>query len=109
MAFRGTLAALVFCHFKGTGTISINDSFNVASITDSGTGRYFVNYSTATAGINYSVNVGGYFDTSDSAGSTRPFPRRTALTTTQCGLLGASGESLTDMERMWCHVIADAH
>lgn len=71
--FQRHSCSVSFCHFKGTGTVSINDSFNVSSITDSGTGRYFVNYSTATAGINYSVNVGGYFDTSDSAGSTRPF------------------------------------
>ena len=71
MAFRGTLAALVFCHFKGTGTVSINDSFNVSSITDSGTGRYFVNYSTATAGINYSVTCGGSRDIPENS---RCFP-----------------------------------
>ena len=33
----------VWCQFDGTGTIAIDNSFNVASLTDVGTGDYTVN------------------------------------------------------------------
>lgn len=41
--------ALAWVNFTGTGTVTINSSFNVASITDHGTGDYAVNFSTALA------------------------------------------------------------
>ena len=40
-------------NFDGTGTVSIRDNFNVSSITDSGTGVYTANFSTAMANANY--------------------------------------------------------
>ena len=42
-------------NFNGTGTVAIRDSFNVSSITDSGTGRYDVNISTSLSNANYAV------------------------------------------------------
>ena len=50
--------AKAWINFNGSGTISINDSFNVSSITDNGTGDYSVSYSTAMASVNY-CGVGG--------------------------------------------------
>ena len=47
--------AKVWINFNGTGTIAIRDSFNVASITDNGTGDYTVTYSNAMADTNYAV------------------------------------------------------
>ena len=44
-------------NFQGTGTVTINDSYNVASITDNGTGDYTVTWSTAFANANYSVTA----------------------------------------------------
>jgi hypothetical protein len=44
-------------NFNGTGTVAIRASFNVSSITDNGTGDYTVNFTTALADANYSVNV----------------------------------------------------
>lgn len=41
--------------FNGTGTIAIQDSFNVSSITDSGTGDYTVNWDTDFANDDYAV------------------------------------------------------
>ena len=43
--------------FNGTGTVAIRASGNVSSITDNGTGRYTVNFSTALADVNYSTVV----------------------------------------------------
>ena len=39
--------------FNGTGTVAIDDSFNVSSITDSGVGLYIINFATAMAHANY--------------------------------------------------------
>jgi hypothetical protein len=48
-------------NFNGTGTVAINGSYNVSSITDDGTGDYDINFSTALADTNYAVvgTVGG--------------------------------------------------
>ena len=43
-------------NFNGTGTVAIRASYNVSSITDNGTGDYTVNFTTALADANYSVN-----------------------------------------------------
>lgn len=42
-------------NFNGTGTIAINDSYNVTSITDNGTGDYTVTWDTDFANANYAV------------------------------------------------------
>jgi hypothetical protein len=44
-------------NFNGTGTVAIRGSGNVTSVTDNGTGRYTVNFTTAMPDINYSANV----------------------------------------------------
>ena len=41
-------------NFNGTGTVAINNDYNVSSITDNGTGDYTVNFSNALANANYS-------------------------------------------------------
>ena len=46
-----------WCHFTGTGTVSIDNSFNVGSITDTATGRYTVNFSTAYGDASYTCSV----------------------------------------------------
>ena len=43
-------------NFDGTGTVAINGSGNVSSITDNGTGDYTVNFTTAMADANYAVS-----------------------------------------------------
>jgi len=43
-------------NFDGTGTVSINGSGNVSSITDNGTGQYTVNFATNMPDDNYSVS-----------------------------------------------------
>jgi hypothetical protein len=55
----GSVATAYGCrawvYFNGTGTVAINSSGNVSSITDNGTGTYTVNFTTAMPDANYSV------------------------------------------------------
>jgi hypothetical protein len=53
-------AARAWVNFNGTGTVAINASGNVTSITDNGTGDYTVNFTTAMTDANYSqaINAG---------------------------------------------------
>ena len=50
-------AARAWVNFNGTGTIAINASGNVSSITDGGVGLYTVNMTNAMPDINYEVNA----------------------------------------------------
>ena len=51
--------AKAWVNFNGKGTIAINDDFNISSISDHGTGRYTVNFTTAMSNANYAVAVAG--------------------------------------------------
>lgn len=48
---RSLLRAWV--NFNGSGTVAINASYNVSSITDNGTGDYTVNFTSALSDANY--------------------------------------------------------
>jgi len=43
----------------GTGTISLQDSFNNASTTDAGTGNYYFNFTNAFSNADYAVTIAG--------------------------------------------------
>ena len=51
------LAVRARLRMDGTGTISITDSVNISSISDLGTGRYQMSFTTAMPSANYSVAV----------------------------------------------------
>lgn len=53
----GATTCKAWVNFNGTGTVAIRDSYNVSSITDNGTGRYTVNFSTAMANANYTIST----------------------------------------------------
>ena len=78
--------AKAWVHFKGTGTVSIKDSFNVSSITDSSQGHYIVNLTNAMSNINYAAFADGRFNTSDGDGAANITLRRIAQTTTSFGI-----------------------
>jgi hypothetical protein len=59
--------AKAWVNFNGTGTVAINGSFNVSSITDNGTGDYTINFTTAMPNANYSVVSGGKFISNSGA------------------------------------------
>ena len=42
-------------NFNGTGTVAINGSGNISSITDNGTGDYTINFATALPSANYAA------------------------------------------------------
>ena len=54
-------------NFNGTGTVSINESFNVSSITDNGVGTYTVNFTTSMSSTTYAVFAATSKETTDSA------------------------------------------
>ena len=67
-------------HFNGTGTVAINASLNVSSITDNGAGDYTVNFTTALSDANYAVAGTATYDYtlgSSLYGSSLNVPRQT--------------------------------
>ena len=55
---NGTLCR-AFVNFDGTGVVAIRASFNVSSITDTGTGQYTVNFTNAMTAANFSMSLSG--------------------------------------------------
>jgi hypothetical protein len=51
-------SAKAWVNFNGTGTIASRDSFNIASLTDNGTGQYLLSYSSSMGNDDY-VLTGG--------------------------------------------------
>jgi hypothetical protein len=64
--------AKAWVNFDGTGTIGTNktirSSYNVSSVTKTGTGNYIVNFTAAFTNTNYSTVYGSTFDLSTGAG-----------------------------------------
>lgn len=50
-------ACRAWVNFNGTGTVAINGSGNVSSITDNGAGDYTINFTTAMPDANYAVLI----------------------------------------------------
>ena len=50
-------SARAWVNFNGTGTVAINASGNVSSVTDNAVGRYTINFATAMSDANYSVGA----------------------------------------------------
>jgi hypothetical protein len=57
LASAGQASVRAWVNFNGTGTVAIRASYNVASITDNGTGDYTVNFDTALPDANYAALV----------------------------------------------------
>ena len=51
--------ARVWVNFNGTGTVAINDSYNVSSLTDNGTGDYSITFDNDMANANYVTVISG--------------------------------------------------
>ena len=63
---NGTAKAWV--NFNGTGAVAIRRAFNVASITDNGTGNYTLNFTTAMTDANYAWSGSYGADNSSTLG-----------------------------------------
>jgi len=94
-------SAKAWVNFNGTGTVAIRDSFNVASLTDNGTGSYTLNLSNNMATANYlghaNVNsadvIGNPEALSTSAWNMRSYyPHGTAYSDPQYGWTSIQGD-----------------
>lgn len=91
-------------NFNGTGTVAINDSFNVSSITDNGAGDYTINFTNTLANANYAVAItttGRGGDVVAVHSSDANFGTPTLKTTQQLRILATTGgASPTDAEEI---------
>jgi hypothetical protein len=71
-------AARAWVNFNGTGTVAIRASGNVSSITDAGTGRYDVNFTTAMPDADYGLSSATTVDQSYIAGFNSAAPPTTS-------------------------------
>ena len=89
-----TQGAKAWVNFNGTGTPTIRDQFNVASITDNGPGDYTINFTTALANANFaavvSANVVGNITITDIISLTT-----SSVKVSIAGWSGASSSSAT--------------
>ena len=71
VVFNGTAKA--WARFNGTGTAALDDSYNITSLNDNGTGNYTINYTNSMSNDNYAkVDGGGHWteqSTTDSTGT----------------------------------------
>ena len=67
---RETSAARSWVVFNGTGTVAINLSFNVSSITDAGTGHYRINLTNGHPNTSYVCLATGTGGQSSGGGAT---------------------------------------
>ena len=58
-------SAKAWVNLNGTGTLTVNESFNITSVTDVGTGTYNLNLSNSMSSGNYSTS-GGASNTSSN-------------------------------------------
>ena len=103
--------AKAWVNFNGSGTVAIRGSYNVSSITDDGTGKYKVNFSTAMADTNYSfTSAGAWALSGDSAysASRMGHTRRLAISTDYIAV-GSTGNDNTwyDAELMMAQVFGN--
>ena len=96
-------SARAWVNFTGTGTVSINASGNVSSITDNATGDYTINFTTAISDANYNVTTG--YSVNPSVGQKNTFALDIeSQTTTACQLYTISGGSATDTSRVFVSI-----
>ena len=81
-----TRIAKAWVNYNGTGTIAINDSYNVSSLTDDATGKWDVNFSTAMSSVDFVAVCDGRYLHDDGTGSAIPSLRREAPVTTKVGV-----------------------
>lgn len=102
-------AAKAWVNFNGQGTIAARDSFNVASLTDNGTGNYTVNIASAFASADRQCGTacaqsGGTTSIQMQLGDGVSLP--TATTQRLLGL-NAAGTAFADLAYMHCGMNGD--
>jgi len=86
----GSVATAYGCrawvNFVGTGTVTVNDSANVSSVTDFAVGRYFVNFTNSMPDVNFSAVVSGENTTISGNWGTISIDRDQTITTSGFGI-----------------------
>lgn len=100
--------AKAWVNYNGTGTIAINDSYNVSSLTDDATGKWDVNFSTAMSSADFVAVCDGRYLHDDGTGSATPSLRREAPVTTKVGVRCHSYDG-TAYDVLSAHVIVFAN
>ena len=73
-----------WCQFEGDATVSITNSFNVGSLTDTATGDYNLSYSNNMSDTGYSMTGGGIHDAGSYIWHVTVDHDTTAFTTSSC-------------------------
>jgi len=104
---NGQQLCKAWVNFNGD-TNAIRDSYNISSITDNGTGRYFPNFASAMPNANYVVNLSsGTTQNSDPQSALGTFSFPYTATTAGFQVLGIAGTVLRDMTTMMVSVFGD--
>ena len=99
-------ACKAWARFNGTGTVAIDDSFNVSSITDNGTGDYTVNFTAAMGNANYACLRSVDFDSITGSGVVSVTETRSA-TTGAVRVTSQSGSTAQDVVRFDVAIFGD--
>jgi hypothetical protein len=102
-------SAKAWVNFNGTGTIATRDSFNVASLTDNGTGDYTVNFSSAMNNTDFAVTTNSKQAVSTTVGASNAVLPSSAgiLATTSVRVFSVSGTTPVDMALFFTKVHGD--
>lgn len=94
-AFLGSHPSVnkAWVNFNGTGTVAINASYNVSSITDNGVGDYTINFTTAMGDAFYAVS--GSAQNTGGNGAAVCIKDATSPTTTAVNILVFSNTAFT--------------
>jgi len=87
-------SAKAWVNFNGTGTVAINGSFNVSSITDIGTGQYRANFTDPMPDTNYCVSTSSRLDSANYNGN----EGISTLTTTYATIIYSSASAYADRD-----------
>ena len=99
---NGTAKAWV--NFNGTGTIASRDSYNIASLTDSGTGHYVPNFSNNMSNNDFSA-TGGISES--GVGGEATIVLGDGYSTSSVKVLTRNSTSATDYQFVACTVNGD--
>ena len=98
-------AAKGFVAFNGTGTIASDDSFNLSSLSDAGTGDYDANWVSSIATYVYAMSGMKSHSASDSDCNLKIASRSSNFTASTVRVRSIEGGSATDCDyvSMMCH------
>tara|TARA_R100000406_G_scaffold92863_1_gene82337 strand:+ start:744 stop:1127 length:384 start_codon:yes stop_codon:yes gene_type:complete len=98
-------SAKAWVEFNGTGTVAINDSFNIASIVDDATGKYDLTFTNSMNNANFAST--GAAGERDDGGGNRSFGLRAKSTSGQNCRGFRDGVSADDLQEMCFHTMGD--